>query len=353
MVKRWFALLLTLTLSLGWLTPRVAAATASVFFFDETTGSYGREEAAVTVSVTVNGKALTGDMPAVAQQGRTLVPVRTFCEMLGYDVLWLETARQAVIFTGWETVTFPLGSTEARVNGLRASLPNGVSAQAVRRGNVERTMVPLRFLVETLGGAVSWDGVTAHAVIAPDTKPRAVAVLDAGHGGTASGAVYGGVKEKDLVFPITVRAAELLQQAGVGVLLTRSGDEDVGLYERASMGNAVQGDVFVSVHANAAPGNAQFGGTYTYAYPNSSSGEKLSERIQRACVERAGLTDRGIMTENFVVLRETKMPAALLETGFMTCPDDLKRLTQPETQENFAQGIAQGVLDYLARDRSL
>lgn len=173
-------------------------------------------------------------------------------------------------------------------------------------------------------------------------------VLDAGHGGSASGAVYEDIEEKNITLPITLRAAELLREKGYNVVLTRDSDVYMDLYDRAGIANGVEGDVFVSIHANASSSNAGFQGTFTYSYPKSMAGEKLAGCIQKAVVDAAGSIDRGLLTNDYVVLRETIMPAALLETGFMSCHEELVKLVQPEYQEKLAQGVAKGVEDYLA-----
>ena len=71
--------------------------------------------------------------------------------------------------------------------------------------------------------------------------------------------------------------------------------------------------------------------------------------IQSAVTDAAGSIDRGLLSENFVVLRETAMPAVLLETGFMTCHEELMRLCDPDYRERLAQGVAAGVEEYLLR----
>ncbi len=173
-------------------------------------------------------------------------------------------------------------------------------------------------------------------------------VLDAGHGGSASGAVYEDVMEKNITLPVTLRAAELLREKGYNVVLTRDEDVYMDLYDRCDVANWVGADIFVSIHANASTTNRQFQGTFTYSYPGSVEGEKLAGAIQKAVVGQTGAIDRGLLTNDYVVLRETVMPAALLEMGFMSCPEELARLVRPEYREKVAQGVARGVEAYLA-----
>ena len=182
-----------------------------------------------------------------------------------------------------------------------------------------------------------------------DWDPAAyTVVLDAGHGGSASGAVYEGIMEKTITLPITLRAGELLEEKGYNVVLTRSSDVYMDLYDRSKVANNVGADVFVSIHANASTTKPDFAGTFTYSYPNSLEGAKLAGMIQKAVVNAAGSLDRGLLTNDYVVLRETHMPAALLETGFMSCHEELMLLVQPDYQEQLAQGVAKGIENYLA-----
>lgn len=173
-------------------------------------------------------------------------------------------------------------------------------------------------------------------------------VLDAGHGGSASGAVYEEKMEKDITLPVTLRAAELLREKGYNVVLTRNEDMYMDLYDRCDVANNVGADIFVSIHANASSTNLSFQGIFTYSYPNSTRGEALAGHIQKAVVAETGGIDRGLLTNDYVVLRETAMPAALLEMGFMSCHEELIKLIEPEYQEKVSQGVAKGVESYLA-----
>ncbi len=172
--------------------------------------------------------------------------------------------------------------------------------------------------------------------------------LDAGHGGSASGAVYEDVMEKDLTLPMTLRVEELLREKGYNVIMTRREDVYMDLYDRCAVANQAQADIFVSIHCNASSSNRAFQGTFTYSYPDSAEGERLAGFLQEAVVAQTGSIDRGLLTNDYVVLRETVMPAALLETGFMSCHQELVKLIDPDYQERIAQGVAEGVENYLA-----
>jgi len=216
------------------------------------------------------------------------------------------------------------------------------------------TMAPLRALAEALGCEVGWDPETetvtvlsrALAEAQPERKP--LVVLDPGHGGSANGAEYGGVKEKDLNLSIALQAAELLEDAGLAVLLTRTDDRDVGLYERTDLANGQEADLFVSIHCNASLDHDDALGIYTCAYSEGTEGWRLAETLYQTMQAAAGAPGFGMEPRpNLAVLRTSGMPAALVECGFMSTPEELARLVRPEYQARLAQGVADGVLAWL------
>ena len=330
-----------------------------VQIYDEETQAYGPVTYAGEVRVTLDGEALELDVPAFIRtvdghDTRTMVPIRAIAEALGADVEWLEEERQARITRDEDQILLTLGQSTALVNGEVVDLPGGVPAVVVASQQGERTMVPLRFVSEQLHAQVDWDNATWTASIVTEEHPLVgySVTLDAGHGGIYSGAYYERIMEKDLTLAITLRVARMLEERGCRVVLTRPVDQTVDLYDRCDIANAAGTDIFVSIHANASVTSSTFQGTYTYSYPGSVKGAELAQIIQDATVAAAGSVDRGILTANFVVLRETWMPAVLVETGFMTCHEELMRLRDPDYQEKLAQGIAQGVENYFMAQRS-
>lgn len=220
------------------------------------------------------------------------------------------------------------------------------------------TMVPLRAVAEALGCEVTWDPDTRTVSITPASVPReeetpeysALVVLDPGHGGEADGADYGGVQEKNLNLSIAAQAAEILEEAGVTVIMTRTDDSYVDLYDRTGLANDLGADLFVSVHCNANVDHDDVTGIYTCAYSEGTRGWRLAQLLHQTMRAATGADDFGIEERpNLAVLRTSWMPAALVECGFMSTQSELALLIQPEYQARLAQGIADGILAYLAQ----
>lgn len=368
-LKRCGAILCALTMALTLHTPARAGETevqnrsqwTEVSLFDESEHSFLPARSRQIIHIRLDGAELDGDVPAFLLEERTLFPLRLVSEALGATVEWRSKTRQAVVTTQNRELVFTMGSPVALVNGEEMALPDGVSPCLALAMGEERTMVPLRFLAEWLNFGVSWEDATRTVYLIPGQEENRIeepqplekpltgfrVALDAGHGGHSPGAVYEGVYEKDINLPIVLRAAELLREKGCEVLLTRGDDTFVDLYDRSYMANDADVDIFVSVHSNASVTNPDFQGTFTYFFPGSQKGEELAWVIQSAVSGAAGSIDRGLLSEDFVVLRETHMPAVLVETGFMSCHEELTRLRDPEYREKLAQGVARGVEDYL------
>lgn len=503
------ALVLALLFSL-FSTAFASNGTVSVQTCDWASQTYTSVQANV-VSLKLNGKALPSpDVPALIQGGRTLVPVRLVGEALNAQVLWIQSTSQAILLKDGVTVVLTLDSPNAVVNGKITPLPDGVPAQIIRYRDVNRTMVPLRFVTETLGAKVAWDQDTytasltadlpaepapspsadpsapelpyedytqitsirytpetatlfiatdrlptyrvqnlgdrlvldfpdayafqsggtvrvnssalstvryaqhgsnliaghAHSVrvvldltgavsypqdftithtragvqivvnapaevtpspspsVTPSPSPSAspapipdpptpknpedyVIVIDPGHGGKQPGAVYEDILEKNINLAVARKLEALLRNMGYTVVMTRYDDSHIGLYERAELANDLNADIFVSLHSNAAVNNTAYTGIYTYYHPTSKEGPKLGKLIQKYICPATGAIDRNIMSADYVVVRETNMPAVLVEMGFMTNHDELMNLITPSYQDKLAWGVAQGVVEYL------
>lgn len=355
-------LFLALFLAAGKGTFAGAEKQVCVRFYDYAGGEYGGEERVETVEVRLNGAAAGETVPAVVWGGRTLAPLRLLAEKMGVDVSWSQETAQVKLQREETVIVLTLGSAQAVVNGETGTLPDGVPATTMFYEGAGYTMVPLRFFSEALGCEVSWDqerfaasiweagyiekNLTA-GLVTPKNAEEHCIVLDAGHGGKWTGAYYSSVAEKELNLAITRKVEEILRALGYRTILTRSGDENVELLERAKIANRAEADLFISIHCNAAENAPNFQGLYVYHFPGSIAGSELAQTIQTEAVKFSGAIDRGIASANFSVLRNTGMPAVLVETGFMSCQEELTKLMDEGYQTKLARGIAQGIIRYL------
>ena len=168
--------------------------------------------------------------------------------------------------------------------------------------------------------------------------------LDFGHGGKDPGGTGNGLKEKDIVLKVGLEVGKILERHNVKVVYTRKTDVFVELSERASIANKANTDIFVSIHANAFS-NANAKGLETYNYTGSKKGRALASDIHTQLVkDKLYTANRGLKTANFAVIKHTKMPAVLIELGFITNKDDVKILNK---QDNLALSVAKGILKNL------
>ena len=229
-------------------------------------------------------------------------------------------------------------------------------------------------------------------------EPPWVAVVDPGHGGEKDGAIGpGGVREKDLTLQIARRVAVRLRRQGARVVLTRSADRGVGLAARAARANAEGAELFLSIHLNALPGpaRARARGVETYflsadasdasatavaARENAdrlagepeldprdpvsgilqdladtdalSGSSRLAYAVHERLVKRLRSEDRGVKQAPFYVLAGARMPAVLIEVGFVSNAAEARKLATPAYQDEVAEAIADGVRAWRSAVRS-
>ncbi|HZK57704.1 MAG TPA: N-acetylmuramoyl-L-alanine amidase [Clostridia bacterium] len=171
--------------------------------------------------------------------------------------------------------------------------------------------------------------------------------IDPGHGGSDPGATGPtGLREKDINLNIATNIGQILRRHGISTILTRQNDSRVELADRVKMANNDRVDYFISIHANSAS-NPAATGTETFAFPNSDTGIKLASVIQRSLVNEINLADRGVKHKDFFVLKNTEMPAVLVEVAFINNPKEEKLLRDQNFLDKAAIGISEGILMFL------
>ncbi len=176
--------------------------------------------------------------------------------------------------------------------------------------------------------------------------------IDAGHNydGSDTGARGSGLKEEEVTWQIANKLKTMLEKNGFTVIMSREAmtssvantSVNESLYKRCEMANSAMAEIFISIHCNAGGGT----GVETYCYSETSSGYELAKAVQKNIVETADMRDRKVKTANFVVIRETLMPAILVETGFIDREEDALVLGSESGQAKIAEGIAKGVCEY-------
>ena len=235
----------------------------------------------------------------------------------------------------------------------------------------------------------------AALVTAAPAAPRARVVIDPGHGGAQEGAISpDGQLEKAVSLDVARRLKAALEHAGADVLLTREQDVLLALADRVTFANRSKPDVFVSLHLNSMPTRrlrAKLEGVQTFFLSASASGEdarrvaetenadsagvgapqptdtlafilsdlrrseshadsaRLAYAIHSRLVAASGGSDHGVQQAPFYVLTGVEAPAVLVEFGFISHPEECRKLARPEYRDRIAQAIADGVLAFLAQ----
>ena len=187
--------------------------------------------------------------------------------------------------------------------------------------------------------------LSSDVVIEPKKPPiKNKVVIDPGHGGTDYGAIRESINEKDITMDLSQRIASILKSKGYKVAMTRTEDVYIGLQERCDFTEAENPQIFVSVHVNSAVATEPYGiETHYYHEPS----KELAEVIQKHLVKNINTKDRGILKSKFYVINHTEVPAVLVETGFLSNPDERAELITEKRKQATAKAIAEGIIEYL------
>ena len=210
-----------------------------------------------------------------------------------------------------------------------------------------RTMA-LIALITVMAGVCQVEAL-AHAM----PVSRRIIVIDAGHGGWDPGMVSGKVEEKDINLSIAQKLQVFLEQGGATVIITRLDDSDLAknkagdMQARRLIANTSKADIFVSIHQNSFP-DSSVKGFQVFYFNESDNSKKLANCIQDKLKEFVNPNNRhgARANKNYYVLKQTEMPAVLIECGFLTNYGERSKLTSDEYQEKIAWGIYLGIVEY-------
>lgn len=184
------------------------------------------------------------------------------------------------------------------------------------------------------------DTGTTLKLIRPREKYDQIIVLDLGHGGSDNGAVGNGLTEKAINYNQGMALYELLENdPNIKVYMTRETDTYPTLKFRAALANDIGADLFVSIHNNSAASHVTGAETLYYPHSDDTRGKKIAQLVQDSLVE-CGLVNRGIKERpDLYVLNSTNMPAILIETGFISNPEEAKLINSPEFIKKWSKGV--------------
>lgn len=240
---------------------------------------------------------------------------------------------------------------------------NSKSVKQVRLGHMQKDPDVTRLVIELQDGTLCLETQSTDQksltveVYVPNINGAykgKVVTIDAGHGGSDPGAIgIAGTKEKDITLDISSRVAKILTANGAKVIMARSGDTAVGLYERSALANNTDSDIFVSIHINANE-NRAITGTSTYIHNGATNdrivkSDKLAQLVQAELLKALGLRDAEVRSANFAVLRTTDMPAILVEVAFISNAAEEQLMLTESFRAKAAEAIAKGIGMYFAQ----
>jgi N-acetylmuramoyl-L-alanine amidase len=307
--------------------------------------SFSQNRLTITTTGAVQPKAFTMTAP-----DRVVVdlPATAFADNFG-DQQKLDNSLSGSLDIQDETdvsgIRYALFQKEPSTVRVVVDLKHGMNYTAYNDGS-NRVIVDLasKDAVNTTPDGTLPDGTQTSPA---NSNGKMVVVIDAGHGTKDSGAVgvSGKNYEKTFNLAMALKVESILKQnPNLEVVLTRSDDTFLELKDRVKIAENLKANVFVSIHANSSVSSAS-NGTETY-YQRSAS-KAFADVMHKHFAPATGLADRGIRYGNFHVIRETTMPAVLLEVGYLSNAKEEATLFDGDFQNRVAQGIADGITEYL------
>jgi len=275
----------------------------------------------------------------------------------GLNWRWLKRDETLQLTNRTMRLQFTVDSREARVNGVQVWLLHPLTSRA---GEI---------YLSQLDADATFHPLLSPARQEPGRKLKTIC-LDPGHGGKDPGNRLPGRQEKDYTLRLAQELRDQLTQAGFKVVFTRSSDRFIDLFERSELARRAGADLFVSLHFNAteagraeargsevycltpagaASTNARGEGARSVGFPGNRANGKnllLAYQIQKSLVRTLQSGDRGVRRARFEVLREATMPAVLIEAGFLSHPEEGKKILTAEYRRLMTRAITDGIQNY-------
>ncbi len=289
--------------------------------------------------------------------GQDYVPVADWARANGLHCVWLKRGNEMVATNRTTRLVFDVDSHYVEINGVQVALSFPIANQKgvalVAQFDLDAAIRPLLFPTRYFQPA------TIRTIC-----------LDPGHGGRDTGNRVGWHYEKVYTLALAAELRDQLRKAGFNVILTRTKDTYVELPDRPALADQRGADLFVSLHFNATPtGKDMVEGPQTYcitpvgASSTDAQGEGSNHgptpanrdedesllfayQIQKSLVENLDANDRGVRRARFAVLRDARMPAILIEGGYMTNPYESRKIYSSAYRRQMAQAIVKGILAF-------
>ena len=185
----------------------------------------------------------------------------------------------------------------------------------------------------------------------PDTEfpeqEKYTVVLDAGHGGEDGGTVEQTATEKEINLAVVLKMRELLENQGICVVLTREQDIFIKLEERVRVANGEKADLFVSIHCNYYEKDSSIYGLECYYCKGAENGKYYAERILDTIEKSGEIVSRNAKPSGYYILKNTTVPAVLVETGYLSNYNERNQLISGEYQGKLAQELVEGIVEGL------
>lgn len=183
-------------------------------------------------------------------------------------------------------------------------------------------------------------------VVQKHTGGKKYIVIDAGHGGSDCGALRNGINEKDITLDIAKRVQAQLEKKGYVVAMTRTDDTYVSLQDRVDYSEIFNPDIFVSIHVNSSNSESP-SGIETHYYKDNSL--KLAKYVHASLLNNINAKDRGLFKSKFYVINHTTAPAILIETGFISNPNERAQLITESRKNATTKAIVEGIDEYFKK----
>lgn len=251
-------------------------------------------------------------------------------------------------------------ASETRSWTVNHPLLSEIRAQTAEATNTTRLELNLSKLISYSLVSSAQDGLIFHLTLprnAGQPIQDLVVVVDPGHGGSSTGCSWpvGGqrIYEKHLVLAMAKRLRDIMEQAGVNVIMTRTEDVDVSLSARPAIASDNNAHLFISLHIDDCRIPNSASGTTVYYHKNEPSSRTLAHSIVERIAMVSGLPNRGARSDTVLyasglaVLRESVTPAVLIEVGYINHSTDRAKLLDAGFQQRVAQAIFDGIRGYV------